>query len=178
VLRWAGLTTVRVLDGGFAAWIAAARPVETGPATPPAHVGTVTVRAGSMPVLTAAEAADLGRRGLLLDVRAPERYRGEAEPIDPIAGHIPGARNLPAADNVADDGVFRTPDTMLGRLAELGIPRSGPDDIVGVYCGSGVTAAHSLLALEAAGQQAVLYPGSWSEWITDDARPIAVGDGT
>jgi thiosulfate/3-mercaptopyruvate sulfurtransferase len=178
VLRWAGVTSVRVLDGGFAAWTVAAQPVQTGPATPPAHVGTMTVRSGSMPVLTADDAADLGRRGLLLDVRAPERYCGETEPIDPVAGHIPGARNLPAAENVADDGVFRGPDTVLGRLAELGIPRAGRDGVLGVYCGSGVTAAQSLLALEAAGQPAVLYPGSWSEWITDRTRPIAVGDGT
>jgi thiosulfate/3-mercaptopyruvate sulfurtransferase len=117
----------------------------------------------------------MAAEGLLVDARSAERYRGETEPIDPVAGHIPGARNLPASGSVADDGSFRPPALLLGRLADLGIQ---PGVTVGVYCGSGVTAAQSLLAMDAAGQSAVLYPGSRSEWITDPERPVALGDDT
>ena len=109
--------------------------------------------------------------GRLIDVRAPERFSGEFEPIDPVAGHIPGARNVPTTGNVDDSGHFLRPEAIRERFGR--VPPA--DEPVGVYCGSGVTAAHSVLALHCAGIPAVLYPGSWSEWITDPARPVAIG---
>jgi thiosulfate/3-mercaptopyruvate sulfurtransferase len=122
-----------------------------------------------MPVLTADEAAALpGAGGLLLDARAPERFRGEVEPVDPVAGHGPGAVNLPATDLLAD-GRFR-PD-LDSVLADRGVE----DTAVGVYCGSGVTAAHTVAALAHAGVEAALWPGSWSEWVADPSRPVATG---
>jgi thiosulfate/3-mercaptopyruvate sulfurtransferase len=172
VLRWAGLADVRVLDGGFAAWVASGRALEAGPARHPAAGGTVTVRAGGMPAVDAAGAADLARAGVLLDARAAARYRGEVEPIDPVAGHIPGARSAPTDANVAADGRLLPAAALRRRFAEIGV---GTDIAVGAYCGSGVTAAHTILALEVAGFTAALYPGSWSEWITDPARAVATG---
>ena len=156
-LRWAGHERTRVLDGGYAAWVAAGYPTTTATPTPPP--GDVTVRPGGLPVLDAAGAAALATdpAGALLDVRAPERYRGEAEPIDPVAGHIPGAVNLPVAE---------LPD----RAPQL-------PERVGAYCGSGVVAAQAVLALHLAGRRdAALYVGSWSEWITDPDRPVAKGE--
>jgi thiosulfate/3-mercaptopyruvate sulfurtransferase len=156
-LRWAGHERTRVLDGGYAAWVAAGYPTTTATPTPPP--GDVTVRPGGLPVLDAAGAAALAAdpAGVLLDVRAPERYRGEVEPIDPVAGHIPGAVNLPTAE----------------------LPDQAPQlpERVGAYCGSGVTAAQAVLALHLAGRSdAALYVGSWSEWITDPDRPVAKGE--
>jgi thiosulfate/3-mercaptopyruvate sulfurtransferase len=145
-----------VLDGGYAAWVASGHPTTTATPTPPP--GDLTVRPGGLPVLDAAGAAALAAdpSGVLLDVRAAERYRGEAEPIDPVAGHIPGAVNLPVAE---------LPD----RASQL-------PERVGAYCGSGVTAAQAVLALHLAGRRdAALYVGSWSEWITDPDRPVAKG---
>jgi thiosulfate/3-mercaptopyruvate sulfurtransferase len=170
VLRWAGLDDVRVLDGGLAAWTAAGGPVTTD--VPRPGRGDVVLRPGSLPVLDAAQAARLARSGVLLDARAPERYRGEVEPVDPVGGHVPGARNAPTTGNVGADGRFLAPDALRERFAALG---AGPDVAVGAYCGSGVTAAHTLLALEVAGFEATLYPGSWSEWVSDPARPVATG---
>jgi thiosulfate/3-mercaptopyruvate sulfurtransferase len=175
VLRWAGLSDVRVLDGGLAAWTASGRALEAGPAPPAADPGSVTVREGGMPTVDAAGAAELARAGVLLDARAFARYRGEVEPIDPVAGHIPGARSAPTDANVAADGRLLPAVELRRRFAEIGV---GADTVVGVYCGSGVTAAHTVLALEVAGLTAALYPGSWSEWITDPARPVATGDET
>jgi thiosulfate/3-mercaptopyruvate sulfurtransferase len=195
VLRWAGLSAVRVLDGGLAAWAAAGGVLETGPARPRSP-GTVTVRPGAMPVLDADAAAKLAHDGVLLDARAAPRYRGEIEPIDPVAGHIPGARNAPTTANVRDDGRFLAPGSLRRRFAALGVAdqaaRTAADDSaadarggarahpgppgVGAYCGSGVTAAHTVLSLEVAGVTAALYPGSWSEWITDPSRRVATGD--
>jgi len=172
VLRWAGLADVRVLDGGVAAWAASGRALEAGPARHPAAAGTVTVRAGGMRAVDAAGAADLARAGVLLDARAAARYRGEVEPIDPVAGHIPGARSAPTDANVAADGRLLPAAELRRRFAEIGV---GGDIAVGAYCGSGVTAAHTILALEVAGFTAALYPGSWSEWITDPARAVATG---
>ncbi|HJQ01561.1 MAG TPA: sulfurtransferase [Jatrophihabitans sp.] len=168
VLRWVGHHQVRVLDGGFAAWVSADQPVQTEIDQPAA--GDVVVRPGSLPTLDADAAADWAAAGRLVDVRAPERFRGEIEPMDPVAGRIPGAINLPTTDNVLASGQFAPVERLNARFGEL--DRSAP---VGVYCGSGVTAAHTVLAMNVAGIDAVLYPGSWSEWITDPSRPIGTG---
>jgi thiosulfate/3-mercaptopyruvate sulfurtransferase len=170
VLRWAGLTNVRVLDGGFAAWTQADGPLQTTVEVP--EPGTVTVHPGTLPVLDAAGAGQWASEGRLIDVRAPERYRGDVEPMDPVAGRIPGALNLPTTDNVTSEGTFKPIATLRRQFAEAAANAHRP---VGVYCGSGVTAAHTMLALEVAGIDAVLYPGSWSEWIADPNRPIATG---
>ncbi|WP_370894675.1 sulfurtransferase [Janibacter sp. GXQ6167] len=169
VLRWAGLTDVRVLDGGLAAWRASGRPVESG-AAPPSPEGGVSVRAGSMPVIEADEVTDVARRGVLLDARAPERYRGDVEPIDPVAGHIPGAVNAPMADLLDDQQRLRPPAELRAYFADRGVT---DDTLVGAYCGSGVTAAHTVLALHEAGIKARPYIGSWSHWVTDPTRPTA-----
>jgi thiosulfate/3-mercaptopyruvate sulfurtransferase len=287
LLRWAGHDQVRVLDGGYAAWTAEGRAVTTDvPAPTP---GDVTVRPGHMPVVDADGAAALARTGVLLDARAPERYRGDVEPIDPKAGHVPGARNAPFAAHTGEDGRWRTPAELAAHFAKVGVPpkagsavsvgeaatsegnvgqeagseagvpqraqsaAGGPQEAqsavgapqeardgvavpqgaggevgvpdkacnevgvgetalsegdvgrragreaavpqedgsgvgvenaggaVGVYCGSGVTAASVVLALEVAGiagpdAPAVLYAGSWSNWSADPTRPVATGD--
>jgi thiosulfate/3-mercaptopyruvate sulfurtransferase len=162
LLRWAGHQRVRVLDGGLAAWTAAGQPLSTEEPAPGG--GDFTASPGAMPLLDADQAAGLARRGRLLDARAGERYRGETEPIDRIAGHIPGALNAPTTANVAPDGRFLPTAELAARFAALG---AHPTAEVGVYCGSGVSAAHEILALTAAGIPAALYPGSWSEWSAD-----------
>ncbi len=169
-LRYFGHADVAVLDGGLAAWVAAGYPLEAD--VPDVAPGDFAAHPGGMPVLDAAAAGALasGDEGVLLDARAPERYRGESEPIDPVAGHIPGAVNRPTTENVEADGRFRDPDRLRAAFAEAGV-REGA---VGAYCGSGVTAAHEVLALEVAGYPgARLYVGSWSEWIEDPRRPVA-----
>lgn len=172
VLRWAGLTDVRVLDGGLAAWQTAGLPVSTEvPTTTP---GDVTVSPGSVPVLDAEGAARTAQDGILLDSRAGERFRGETEPIDKVAGHIPGARNAPMAEQLEADGRFRPAADLRDYFTALGV-----DDTtaVGTSCGSGVTAAHTALALHLAGIDATPYIGSWSHWITDPERPVETGSG-
>ncbi|MFY1690931.1 sulfurtransferase [Plantactinospora sp. WMMB782] len=170
-LRWAGHAEVRVLDGGFPAWTAAGLPVSTGP--PSSRTGDLTVRPGGMPVLDAGSAAEVAAGGVLVDVRAAARYRGETEPVDPVAGHIPGAVNVPATDYVGTDGRLPAAETLRARFAEAGVR---PGVRVGAYCGSGVTAAQAVLALHRAGcPGAALYVGSWSNWITDPDRPVALG---
>jgi thiosulfate/3-mercaptopyruvate sulfurtransferase len=170
VLRWAGVDAVRVLDGGLAAWEEAGLPTESGDVTAPA--GDVVVRPGQLPVLDAKGAAGLAERGVLVDARAPERFRGEIEPVDPVGGHVPGAQNAPNADFVTVHGRLRPAEEIRRRATELGI---APGTEVGVYCGSGITAAVDVLALATIGVPAALYPGSWSEWITDSNRPVATG---
>jgi thiosulfate/3-mercaptopyruvate sulfurtransferase len=134
----------------------------------------VVLTGGGMPVLTADEAAALpARGGVLLDARAGERYRGEVEPLDPVAGHVPGALSAPATENLRPDGTF--PDDLAARYAALGVH---PGTAVGVYCGSGVHAAQEVAALAEAGIEAALWPGSWSEWTGDPSRPVATGAGT
>jgi thiosulfate/3-mercaptopyruvate sulfurtransferase len=110
---------------------------------------------------------------VLLDARAAERYLGAVEPIDPVAGHIPGAVNRPTTENLDADGRFRGPDALRTAFTGLGVRTA--TTAVGAYCGSGITAAHEVLALEHAGFRAALYPGSWSEWIRDPSRPVATG---
>jgi thiosulfate/3-mercaptopyruvate sulfurtransferase len=173
LLRYFGHPDVAVLDGGLAAWVAAGYPVSTDEPAPP--LGDFEARPGAMPVLDAAGAAALAERGVLLDARAPERFRGEQEPIDSVAGHIPGARNLPAAGLLEGDGRFLPPAALRDAFAAAGIGDDVDGVEVGAYCGSGITAAQEVLALELAGIPAALYPGSWSEWITDPSRPVATG---
>ncbi|KAA3645549.1 MAG: sulfurtransferase [Chloroflexi bacterium] len=174
MLRWLGHNAVAVLDGGWAAWQAA-------------KFDTVSGEEGNQPrtfspSLQDELAADADKvLGVLLDPnyvvvdsRGPERYRGDEEPIDPVAGHIPGAVNLPYAGNVNETG-FKTPDELRGRFASL-LEKHAAENLI-FYCGSGVTAAHNALAVLHAGLgEAKIYPGSWSEWITDDSRPIKTGE--
>ncbi|HEX5146637.1 MAG TPA: sulfurtransferase, partial [Conexibacter sp.] len=172
LLRWTGLADVRLLDGGLAAWERAGLPLATGAEPDPAP-GDVVLRPDPTALLSADEAARLPGHGTLLDARAAERYAGEVEPIDPRAGHVPGALSAPTTGNLRDDGTFLTPGELRERFAALGVePARGP---VGVYCGSGVNAAHAIAALALAGIPARLYAGSWSQWSSDPARPVAVG---
>jgi thiosulfate/3-mercaptopyruvate sulfurtransferase len=171
-LRDAGHPDVRVLDGGLTAWTAAGGPLSHG-VEPDPDPGDFVPHPGGLPQLDAAAAAALaGGPGTLLDVRAAERFRGEQEPVDPVAGHIPGARNLPDVAFRREDGLLRSPQEIRALAAAAGVEGAGP---VGVYCGSGITAAHAVLALLSAGMPAALYPGSWSDWISDPRRPVAVG---
>jgi thiosulfate/3-mercaptopyruvate sulfurtransferase len=126
-----------------------------------------------MKMVDAAAAADVAGRGVLVDARAPERYRGEAEPIDPVAGHVPGAINVPATDCVDESGRFRGCSELRATFEAAGVCE-GVD--VAAYCGSGVVGAHEVFALELAGYPAALYVGSWSDWIGDADRPVATGD--
>lgn len=167
LLRHHGHTDVRVLDGGWAAWQSAGERVETGPGELP-EPGDLRADPGHLPVV---DAATVGQDGVLIDARAPERYRGEVEPIDPVAGHVPGAVNVPTASNLDMHGRFRDPAQLAEVYTAVG---AVPGADVAVYCGSGVTAAHDLLALELVGIRAALYPGSWSEWVADPGRPVEV----
>lgn len=174
VLTAAGLPDVRILDGGWAAWRASGGAAETGAVDP--QPGNVTVPqkdlyAGSRPTLTAeqAGAGDVP----LFDARAPERYTGDSETVDPVGGHIPGARNLPFATLLAADGTFLDDAGLARLLSEHDIDPAVP---VGAYCGSGVTATVVIAALATAGYDAALFPGSWSEWSSDPGHPVARGN--
>jgi thiosulfate/3-mercaptopyruvate sulfurtransferase len=163
VLRAHGHDRAAVLDGGLAKWLAEGRPLTTDvPAYEPRPF-TARLR----PELLASREELLSGAPLVLDARAPERYRGETEPVDPRAGHIPGAKSAFFAQNLAD-GVFRSPAELRARYAALGADAATPV----VYCGSGVTACHDLLALHHAGLPGRLYPGSWSEWSSHPELPI------
>ncbi|GHH72315.1 sulfurtransferase [Promicromonospora soli] len=170
LLRYFGVRDVHILDGGLAAWTAEGFALEPGDVTP--ERGDVVVRPGGMPVVDADEAADLAEReGVLLDARAAERYRGEVEPVDPQAGHIPGAVSAPTTENLRADGRFLSTADLKRRFRDLGVSTGS----TGVYCGSGVTASHEVAALAIVGVDAALYPGSWSQWSNDPAREVAVG---
>lgn len=177
MLRDAGIESVRLLDGGLAAWTAAGGRLEKGTRVP--DRGNVTLGEGHLRRIDADQAASFAQPGsggaadgVLLDARAGARYRGEVEPVDPKAGHIPGALSAPTAENLAEDGTFLPAEVLRERFAALGADGHRP---VAVYCGSGVTAAHDVAALAVAGIDAALYPGSFSQWSRDPSRPVAVG---
>ncbi|MGV9713136.1 sulfurtransferase [Gordonia sp. NPDC003424] len=170
LLRWAGLVDVTLLDGGLGAWQSAGFRLSRGDTTP--RTGSVTLRPGALPVAEIDEVAATGT--LVLDARAPERFRGEVEPVDPRAGHIPGAVSAPTAANLGDDQRFLPKDILRERFSTLGV-REG--EAVITYCGSGVNAAHQIAALEIAGfGGATLFPGSWSQWSSDPERAAATGE--
>ncbi|MFD0317718.1 sulfurtransferase [Streptomyces flavalbus] len=167
LLRWTGHPDVRVLDGGLPAWQGELSTREPSP--PEGDFEPVPASEG---LLDADGAAALARTGVLLDARAGERYRGDVEPIDRVGGHIPGAVSAPTTENVGPDGRFLPREELRDRFKALG---ATDGTAVGVYCGSGVSAAHEALALAVAGIPAALYVGSWSEWSSDPERPVAVG---
>ena len=171
LLRHAGVADVRLLDGSLRAWTDAGFTLEHGDAETPAP-GSVELMYGSLPALELDAVAGFAESGLLLDARAGERYRGEVEPIDPRAGHIPGAVSAPTTENVDEDGRFRSPDELRERFRVLGA-EDGMD--VGVYCGSGVTAAHQAVALTLAGFVPRVFAGSWSQWSNNPDLPVATG---
>ncbi len=167
LLRWAGHPDVRVLDGGWSGWLAEGGD-RSDMQNPPA-AGDFTVQHGALHVRAAGDVLDAG---ILVDARAPERYRGESEPVDPVAGHIPGAVNVPTETNLDASGRFRSTAQLRALYAAAGV--DGSTDVT-VYCGSGVTACHDVLALERVGITATLYPGSWSGWVSDGSRPVEKG---
>ncbi|MCB5293079.1 sulfurtransferase [Arthrobacter sp. SO3] len=170
MLRNAGLPEVYLLDGGLAAWRHAGFGLESGERQ--AQPGDVVLAGGAMPVVDAGQAASWGQQGLLLDARAGERYRGEFEPVDSRAGHIPGAVSAPTTVNLAPDGRFLPAEKLREHFTGLGVR---PDLPTAVYCGSGVTAAHEIAALEIAGFPAALYPGSFSEWSYNASNDVVSG---
>jgi thiosulfate/3-mercaptopyruvate sulfurtransferase len=175
LLRWLGHQQAAVLDGGWQRWLQEGRPVTTELPNPEPRKLTVQLQTSMW--VTTAEVLELvlGRkRGRLMDARGASRYRGEEEPIDPVAGHVPGAINLPFTENLAADGRFKEP-AVLARRFEQALAGLSPTRAISM-CGSGVTACHNLLAMEMAGLSgARLYAGSWSEWIRDASRPVARG---
>lgn len=180
LLRWGGHDDVRILDGGLAAWVDGGGRTESRDVVVPE--GDVVLRGGQLPVLDADGAAELARAGVLLDARAPERYRGEVEPVDPRAGHVPGALSAPTAASLGPDGRLVDATALLDAFADRGITAEdaapthpGGAPRIGVYCGSGVTASHAVAVLAGLGVDAALYPGSWSQWANDLARPVATG---
>ena len=174
LLRHHGHRDVRVLDGGWAAWVAAGGAVETGAveARPGDFEPAPASGRGPADAVDTVDIAEVLDVDVLVDARAPERYRGELEPMDPVAGHVPGAVNVPTSLNLRPDGTFRPVDELREVYAGVG---AVPGADVAVYCGSGVTAVHDLIALELIGVRARLYPGSWSEWSADPSRPVATG---
>ncbi len=170
MLRWIGHDKVAVLDGGYAKWTKEGRPVTVDvPLFTPLNYPIKLRRDSSVNLSTLEN--DL-RKFFLLDARAPARYRGEQEPIDPVAGHIPGASNRFNADNLTPDGTFKAPEALKSQFLEV-LKGRAPSEVVH-YCGSGVAACHNLLAMEVAGLPGgKLYAGSWSEWSADPKRPIA-----
>lgn len=167
LLRHYGHRNVRVLDGGWSAWLGAGGEVEAG--EPTTRGGDFAGTPGSMPVV---DAGGLLAVDVVVDARAPERYRGEVEPIDPVAGHAPGAVNVDTGRNLGQDGRFR--DAAELRVLYGGVGATQGADVA-AYCGSGVTATHDLLALEVAGIRAALFPAGWSGWVADPAREVERG---
>ncbi|HKJ94426.1 MAG TPA: sulfurtransferase [Gammaproteobacteria bacterium] len=171
--RWLGHEAVAVLDGGLAAWASAGHRTEDDEPRlrPQRFVG----HPGCIPAVDARTLAGDPERYCIVDARAPHRFRGDEEPLDAVAGHVPGARNRPFDANL-EDGRFKVPDVLREEWREL-LALAGSEPLVAM-CGSGVSACHHVLALAHAGVSGVaLYPGSWSEWIRDPSRPVARGDG-
>lgn len=177
LLRWLGYSQVRILDGGMQAWRDAGGPLQASDRLPPLLDAPVQdVTGAAMPIVGAADIASQasGKPSVLLDARTAERYRGESEPIDPVAGRIPGALNRPVASNLQTDGRFK-PAMQLHDEFKAFLGNRPPEQVVH-YCGSGITACHNIFAMELAGLGgSMLYPGSWSEWCSDPARPVARG---
>ena len=174
VLTAAGIADVHILDGGLSAWRAAGGEVRSGEELPvpgDVTVGNDDIYAGGRATLTAQQVSD-GQVDILLDARPPERFRGDVEPVDPVAGHIPGAGNLPSTSVLAADGTFLPDDRLIELFRAAGI--DGPAS-VGVYCGSGITASVVRAALSVAGIDAALFPGSWSQWSSEPNRSVALG---
>jgi thiosulfate/3-mercaptopyruvate sulfurtransferase len=173
LLRWIGHEAAAVLDGGLPAWQAAGQPLSNDPPEP-RRSGSIAVRAPFVPTVTVAEVLTNieSEQRTVVDARAADRFRGENETIDPVGGHIPGAKNRFFKDNLHNDGRFKAPEQLREEFESL---IDDPTAAI-MQCGSGVTACHNLLALEVAGMPgAALYPGSWSEWSADPARPVAKG---
>ncbi|WP_091228132.1 sulfurtransferase [Microbacterium sp. 3J1] len=170
LLRQGGVD-VRVLDGGIRAWTAAGLPVTTDDVQ--VEAGDVVLAEIGGDAISIDEASAFPEAGVLLDVRAPERYRGDHEPLDPIAGHIPGAVNLPMAAHLDAEGRILDLHTLQATFAAVGVEQGTP---VAAYCGSGITAAHTALVLDEAGIAAKVFPGSWSQWSNTPGRPVARGD--
>ena len=170
-MRYAGIADVVLLDGGLQSWERSGFELESGEVVRPE--GDVTLSAGHLPILAFEDVAEFATRGVLLDARALERFRGDVEPVDPRAGHIPGARNSPTAENLDSEGRFLPPSQLRQRFESLGLDAVTP---VATYCGSGVTAAHNVVALTLAGFDAALYPGSWSQWSNYADLPVAMGE--
>lgn len=170
MLRWVGHETVAVLDGGLAKWRKEGRPVTTDvqSVTAVAYPG----RARTSMVAYLSHVEKKLKKAALLDARAPVRYRGEHEPIDPVAGRIPGAKNRFNQDNVTPEGIFKSPEVLRAEF-EAVLAGRNPGEVIN-YCGSGVAACHNALAMEIAGLTGSrVYPGSWSEWSVDPTRPIS-----
>jgi len=172
LLRWAGVADVRLLDGGWGAWRAAGGVVATGDEAD-RSTGSVTLRPGHLPVVTIDDVA--ASTTTVLDARAAERYRGDVEPVDPRAGHIPGAVSAPTTDNLDADGHFRPINQLRQRFRGLGVASGGSEPIV--YCGSGINAAHEIAALAMLDIPAALFPGSFSQWSSDPSRTVATVEG-
>lgn len=170
LLRQGGVD-VRVLDGGIRAWTAAGLPVADDDVQ--AEPGDVVLDEIGDDAISIDEAASFADTGVLLDVRAPDRYRGEHEPLDPVAGHIPGALNVPMAAHLDAEGRILDMHTLQATFAAVGVTEGTP---VAAYCGSGITAAHTALVLDEIGIEAKVFPGSWSQWSNTAGRPVAVGD--
>ncbi|MRH91252.1 sulfurtransferase [Nocardia sp. SYP-A9097] len=176
VLRAAGIADIRILDGGLGAWVAAGREVAAGAVHPPlgdVHIEHEDLYVGALATVDADEAAVLADAGALIDARAPERFRGEVEPVDAVPGHVPGARNVPSGAVLDEHGFFRPAAELEALFKQV-----RDADRVGAYCGSGVTAAVDIAALRVLGIDAALFPGSWSQWSSETGRPIATGIST
>ena len=174
MLRWLGHEAVAVIDGGYAKWVAEDRHVRTDDEfrTPVAYIPSVMP--GRLVTLADAERLSVDRHTLFVDARSPERFSGQPDPLDKVPGHIPGARNRYYKDNTLEDGTFKSPEVLRAEFERV-LGNHTPADTV-MYCGSGITACHNLLAMSHAGLEGSrLYVGSWSEWEADPARPIERG---
>jgi len=171
MLRWLGHDEVALLDGGRAAWLGAGGRLDAAPAAAPHSAAPYPLRDATMPTVPTESLLALLGKLTVVDARSGERFRGEVEPLDPVAGRIPGARHRFHKDNLRPDGRFRSPAELRAAFEAFGEPTACVHQ-----CGSGVTACHNLLAMEHAGLTgSALYPGSWSEWCADPSRPVARG---